>query len=165
MVSKGSPKQFDSAGEIQIWKGVCFWLFFQFVCYTQQINWIFFSVLFVALSHCDKQNFLLSHWATATNRIFVCRTESLRQTKFVYATKKLPKKTKICNKVHENVLNNAKKGTKVPKSAKKSPKVPKSWALLKLSAIFWQHIKILFVAVTQCDKQFFCLLQWFSATN
>ena len=89
--SKGTPKQFDSAAEIQIWKDVCFWLFFQFLCHMTQRNKIFFSVLFVALSHCDKQKFSLSHWITATNKKIVCRTESLRQTKFLYVAKILLK--------------------------------------------------------------------------
>ena len=65
---QGTPKQFDSGGEIQIWMVVCFGLFFQFLCHMPQRNWILFSILFVALSHCDKDLFCWSHWVTATNR-------------------------------------------------------------------------------------------------
>ena len=128
----------------------CCWFFFlQFLCYMQKINWILLSVLFVALSHCNILNFLL-HWATVTNCIFVCRTDSLRQTKIC-----------ICYKLPKNAFNNAKKGTKFPKSAKKEHKSAKKLTLLKK---IWQYIQILFLSMTQRTKHFFCLLQWFSAT-
>ena len=69
-------------------------------------------------------------------------------------------------KKKKNVLKKCKIGHKSPKKSwKKRWKVSKSWALLTLLAIFWQHIQILFIAVTQCDKQFVWLLQRFSATN
>ena len=71
---------------------VCFFL--QFLWHMPKRNWIFFSILFVALSHCDKDLFCLLHWVTATNRFFVCCTESLWQTKFVYVVKKRPKRAK-----------------------------------------------------------------------
>ena len=58
---KGTQKQFDSAGEIQIWKDVYPWFFFQFLCHRPQKNESFFLVLFVALSHCDKQKLSKSH--------------------------------------------------------------------------------------------------------
>ena len=52
---QGTPKQFDSAGEIQIWKDVCFWVFFQvFVLHATNKLDIFFSI--------------------------ICRTESLQET-------------------------------------------------------------------------------------
>ena len=38
-----------------------FGFFSQFLCYMQQRNWIIFSLFFVALSHCDTQNFGLWH--------------------------------------------------------------------------------------------------------
>ena len=75
-----TPKQFDSAGDIQFWRDVCFWLFFSIsllhatkkldyfftiVCCTESLQQTEF--LFVALSHCNKHNFCLSHWVTATN--------------------------------------------------------------------------------------------------
>ena len=47
-----------------------------------------FLILFVVVSHCDKELFLLLHWATATNRFFVCCSESLWQTKFCKGSKK-----------------------------------------------------------------------------
>ena len=59
--TQGTPKQFDSAGEIQIWKDVCFWLIFQFLCDMPQKNQIYFQYFFVALSHCDKHIFFSSH--------------------------------------------------------------------------------------------------------
>ena len=90
---KGTPKQFDSGCEIQIWKDV-FFLFFSSSLIplshaTKKMD--IFSILFVALSHCNKDLFCLSHWFTATNRFFICCTESLIQTKFVYVAKKVPK--------------------------------------------------------------------------
>ena len=59
---EGTIKQFDSAGEIQIWSYVCFWIFFlQFLCHMPLINKQMLSIFFVALSHCDKQKFCLLH--------------------------------------------------------------------------------------------------------
>ena len=53
-----------------------------------------------------------------------------------------------------------KKCMKGTKSAKKcGGKVPKISVFLALSGIFFKHIQILFVAVTQCNKQKICLLQ------
>ena len=61
-----------------------FGFFFQFLCHMQLINNFFLSILFVALSHCDKQKFCLlhwitniqkncsSHWVTGTNKICIC---------------------------------------------------------------------------------------------
>ena len=149
-------RRYHFAGEIIIWMCVCFWVFFSpisllhatkkldnfftIVCRTESLQETEFW--FLALSHSNKQNFCLSHWVTATNKITICY-------------QKVPKNNK-------NVL---KKWQKVPTSAKKRSNVPKNLALLTFWQLFWQHIKILFVTVTQCDKQFFCLLQWFSATN
>ena len=53
--------------------------------------------MFVALSHCDKLKFSLLDWITATNKKVVFHTESLRQTKFVYLAKKLPKVSTMFN--------------------------------------------------------------------
>ena len=93
-----------------------------------QRNWIFFSLLFFAPSRCDKDLFCLSHWVTATNRIFVCRT----------------------------------KAQKCKKKCKKQQKVQHFWPFWEYS---WQHIPILSVTVTQCNKQKSCLLQWLILTN
>ena len=71
-----------------------FWLFFQFLCHMPQRNFIYFWILLVALSHCDKDLFCLSQWVTATNRFFVCCNESQRHTKFVYVAKRCWKRTK-----------------------------------------------------------------------
>ena len=52
---KGTQKQFDSGGEIQIWKYLVFWLLFQFLCHMPK-KWIFsqycltFFTLFILLS-------------------------------------------------------------------------------------------------------------------
>ena len=89
---QGTPKQFGSGGEIQIWKDVSFWLFFPIPLSHATKKLDIFSVLFVAVSHCDKEIFCLVHWATATNRFFVGCTESLWQTKFVYVPGKNPKR-------------------------------------------------------------------------
>ena len=57
----GTPKQFDSAGEIQILMDVCFWLFSNFfVTCNKEI--VFFLILFFTLSHCNKQNLCLWQW-------------------------------------------------------------------------------------------------------
>ena len=120
---KGNTKQFVSAGDIQIWVDVCFLLFYpiSLLHATQKLD--IFSLLFVALSHCDKHNVGFWHQNTATNRIFVYCSESLWQPKLVYVTKKFQKTT-------ENVLKKCKKRQKkVPKSAKKRSKVRKIWAL------------------------------------
>ena len=122
----------------------------------------FFSVLFVAVSHCDKELFCLLHWATAANRFFVCCTESLWQTKFIYDPWK---NTKWAQKFYI------------------------FWYFFpfwELFATFWhfvcpflyfflkilqslafcvQYIPILFVAVTQWNKQKIYLSQWLSETN
>ena len=91
---KGTPKQFDSAGETQIWKDVCFWLFLsQFVCPMPLINRNFLSILFVALSHCDKQKFSLLHWITATiKKMFVALSHCDKQSLYM-----LPKFAKSVN--------------------------------------------------------------------
>ena len=117
----------------------------------------------VALSHCDKDLFCLSHWVTATNQFFVCCTKSLWQRKLVYVFKK--RCPKGPNMLHFLVL----------------------FALLgifcafyfgnlyaflyfvpifkNILAFFVQHILKLLVAVSQCDKQKIHLLQWLSVTN
>ena len=40
--------------------------------------------LLVALSHCNKRNFCLLDWVSATKAISVCRPESLKQTKILF---------------------------------------------------------------------------------
>ena len=137
-------------------------------------NLICFSILFVALSHCDKDLFCLSHWVTATNRFVVCCTESLRQTKLVYVSKKMPKSAKkklnFCYLLHFKALF-------VP-FRQFCAVFCILFAFLACFAFFsatnnnfvwrsdsvWQT-KNPFVAVTQCDKQNKSLSQWLSATN
>ena len=143
---KGTPKQFDNAGEIQILVDVCFFAFFPVALLQATSNWIIFSLLFVALSHCDKQNFGLRHWATATNRIFVCHTESLRQTKLVYVSKKIKKTTKKCPK---KCKVRHKSPKKKPKRGQKCQKDKHCWQFLQLFG----------------NKYNFCLSQWLRATN
>ena len=58
--------------------------------------------------------------------------------------------------------NKAEKSRKVPKRGRKCHRVENCWYFWHF---FWQNIQILFVAVNHCNKQFFCLSQWFSATN
>ena len=66
----GTPKQFDSAGEIQVWK-----------------NAFFGFLILIPLPHGKNKfnifflQFCLLKWVTATNQHFVCLTESLQQTK------------------------------------------------------------------------------------
>ena len=49
---EGTQKEFDDGSEIQFWLYVWFWHFFQCLCYV------------------SKQNICLSHWVTATNKVF-----------------------------------------------------------------------------------------------
>ena len=130
----------------------------QFLCYMQQRNWILFHSC-------------LLHWVTATNVFFVWGTEPLLQTEIVFvALSHCDKQNKYillknvlkCLKMSSKMQNKAYKSNKKPK---KSLKVPKSWAFLTLLAIFWQHIQILLVGLTQCDNFFVCSFQWFSATH
>ena len=137
----------------------------------QQRNLIIFSRLFVALSQCNKQNFGLWHWATATNRIFVCRSESLQQTKSVYVTKKSKKTT-------TNVLKKCKIRHKSPKKCQKEVNSGKKLSIVdtfgKVLATYTnfvcrsdsvrQTICLIFTKI-QCNKLNFCLSQWLSATN
>ena len=97
MCDKGTPKKFDSAGEIQIWKDVGFWLNFQFLCHMAQKNWIFFSILFVALSHCDKQKICLSHWITAINKKKLCVALSHCNKQNLYMLPKSCKQSQQCS--------------------------------------------------------------------
>ena len=117
-------------------------IFFNIVCRTESL-WQT-EVLFVALSHCDKQNFCLSHWVPATNKICIC-----------------------CQKVAKSV-NNAQLfgsfghfwGLFVPFMHFRGPYFSTLLIFFYFWATFWPYTQILFVAVTQCDKQFVCLLQW-----
>ena len=131
----------------------------------QQRNWIIFSLLFVTLSHCDKQNFCLWLGATATNRIFIGCSESLRQTKLVYFTKKFQKNQK-------NILKKCKIRHKYPKKYQKEVQSAKKLGIVDTFGNFLEtytnfvcrsdsvrHTIFLFVAVIQCNKQKFCLSQ------
>ena len=146
----------------------------QFLCHMPQRNWILFSILIVAMSHCNRDLFCLSHWVTATNRLFVCCFKSEWQTKFVNVSEKMPKRAKnaalfgtFCNVKHLLCLFGI-----------FSAFLDLFSKFLAYFGIFLQHIQILFVAVTQCDKHKilcvavaqcnktkFCLSQWLSATN
>ena len=104
-------------------------------------------VLFVTLSHCNKQFFYLLHLVTATNNFFVSRTESLQQTKYV-AKKK-------CKKIRKNTTKKCitcfKRHTKCEKQKGQSNK---NAAFLAVFGIFFLgNIQILFVTMTQCNKQ------------
>ena len=74
------------------WFHAPIWFFSRFLCHTPQRNWIFFFILFVALSHCNKDLFCVSHWVTATNRIFVSCIQNLYML-----PKRCPKGPKIQN--------------------------------------------------------------------
>ena len=172
---QGTPKQFGSSGEIQIWKDVSFWLFFQFLCHMPQRNWIFFQ-------------YCLSQWVTATKNCFVCRTEPLRQTDLLFVA------LSHCDKQSLFMFR---------KKTQKGPKMLIFFGtfchLLALFVTFWHLVcpfsyffsqnsthfgnlcaidinfvcrsdsvrqtKNPFVAVTQCNKQNKPLSQWLSATN
>ena len=159
---KGTPKQFGSGGEIQVWKDVSFWLFYQFLCHMPQRNWIFFQ-------------YCLSQWVTATKNCFVCRTEPLRQTDFLFVALGHCDKQSLCMFRGEN-LKRAQKcyifwyllpfvGTFCNFLAFFMPFFGFFLKILHTLAICVQYISILFVAVTQCDKQKILLSQWLSATN
>ena len=117
-------------------------------------------MLFVALSHCDKYLFCLSHWVTATSIVFVCCTGSLWQTKFLYVAKTMPKRAR----------NNKLFGTFCifwrflcllgTFCAFLLNKIRQLWHVL---AFFRANIIVLFVAVTQCNKQKICLARWLNA--
>ena len=146
---RGTSKQFDSGGKIQYWKDVYFYFFSQFLCHMPQRNWIFLSILVVALSDCGKDFFYLSHWVTATNGFLVCRTQSLLQTKLIYVSKKF----KIMPRI-QKIYNNKKKmprGTKALKSSRK-----KSTKKFRVFGPFWHILGNIYKL---------CLLQWLSATN
>ena len=117
---EGTPKQFDSSGEIQIENYVFFLAFWPIPLSHATKKLDIFSILSVALSHCDKDLFCLSHRVTATNGFFGCRTESLRQTKLVYVAPKMPKwlknVEKNTNKVHNKLSKNPQKVQKKSKN-------------------------------------------------
>ena len=118
----------------------------------------------------------LLHWVIATNGFFVCCTELLQQTKFVYPHKSMSKRAKNASLFALWALF----GTVLPffglsfacfgifltintdvvcrsDSVQQTKKCLSQW----LSATN----KKLFVAVTQGNKQNNCLSQWLSATN
>ena len=145
-----------------------------FVTCHKEIDF-FSSILFVALSRCDKDFFCLSHWVTATNGFFVCRTESLQQMDFLFVAlshcdkqnwsmlqKKCQNLLKRKKKIHK-YIKRAKKAQQVPKRGKKYlKKIKHHWPFL---AFLWEHLQILFVTVTKWNKQKIRLSQWLSATN
>ena len=130
--NKGTPKQFDSGGEIQIWKDVCFWLFFQFLWHMPQRNYIYFQ-------------YCLLHWVDVTKINFVCYTESLRQMIFLfvalshcdkqnwYMLQQMPKCVEKEEKNTIKRITSAKKVYKVPENGKK---VTKKASLLAFFGIF-----------------------------
>ena len=132
-----------------------------------QRNKISFSVSFVALSHCAKQKFSLLHWITATYK-------KNYLWHWVTATNKIC----ICCQKIAKIVNNAQLfGTFMALFDIFWDFCAFFFALLRtllgtslhfcllFFAIFWQHIQILFVSVTQCDKQKFCVSQWLCATK
>ena len=134
--------------------------FFSSVCRSESLRQRI--VLFVALSHCNKQ-------------IFVCCTESLWQTKFVYVLGKKPKKAL---KMLHFLLLFALFATFcyilafcVPFFVFFSKNSTHFGSLCVINTNFVccsdseRQTKNPFVAVTQCDKQNKSLSQWLSATN
>ena len=97
--TQSTQKQFDSSGEIQIAKD----FFFNSIVTCNKEIGCFFSILFVAMSHYEKDLFCLSHWITATDTFFCC-TESLQPTQLLYVLKKGQKMQKL---EHKKCTNNA----------------------------------------------------------
>ena len=133
----------------------------------------------ILLSHARKKldifSILVWHWCTVTKISFVCRTESLRQTKLVYVAQK---NALMCPKLKKNT----KMAQKLPKKHTKCKNYMQTWLKSEtflsvfgsLLATYTnlvcvsdsvQQIKKMFVAVTHCYKQNKSVLQWLSATN
>ena len=106
-----------------------------------------FSVLFVALSHCDKELFCLSHWATAKNR-FLLHWVTVTNKVCIWSGKKTTKKG-------QKMLLFSIFGTFCYCLAFFIPFFVFFFCLKILHTLAFcvQYILILFVAVTQCDKQ------------
>ena len=149
-----------------------------------------FGVFSISFVTCHKKieylfQYCLWRWVDMTKIWFVCRTESLRQTHFLFVALRhcdkqnmymLGKKCQIVPKIWKM---NTKKSQKMPKRHQKCYKLQKvkiSAAFLALFSIFpamfpnlvchcdsLQQTKNQFVAVTQCDKQNKSLSQWLSA--
>ena len=136
----------------------------------------FFSNSFVT---CHKEiwfflQYCLSQWVTATKNCFVCRTEPLRQTYFLFTALSHYDKQSLYM-----FRQNLKKGPKMLHFMYflrvlklfvtfwhfVSPFLYSFFLILRFLAFCVQNIPILFVAVTQCDKQEIHLSQWLSATN
>ena len=100
----------------------------------------------------------LSHATKKLDNLFntFCRTESLWQTKFVDVPKKMPKWQIMPHFVP-------------PFLAFCAPLFGIFFCIFFLFNTFWhlkkKHIPVLFVVVTQCDKQKIYFLQWLSVTN
>ena len=122
--------------------------FFSIVCRSESLRQRI--VLFNALSHCDKQIFCLLHWVTVTNKVCICSG---------FFLKKGPKMQLF-------LILFAIFGTFCYFLAFCRPIfVFFSLKILHTLAFCAQYIPILFVAVTQCDKQKIHLSQWLSVTN
>ena len=137
-------------------------------------------ILFVAVTQCDKQKVHWSQWPSLTNQTNLCHCDSVRQTilkkniQFLCGMSQRKKKRKFvyflkrCQKSKYAAFF----GTFCPfgtffKSLFGNFYV--FWYFLlnfsNILKLFVRHIQILFVAVTQCDKQKIHLLQWLSLTN
>ena len=148
----------------------CFFFFSSITLSHATKKFVIFPILFVALSHCNKDLFCLSHWFTATNRFFICCTESLIQTKFVYFAKKVPKQKQMLHFFPFLV-------SFVSFWHKLCLFVFKKMNFCHVLASFWQIIVIfcrsdsvqqtknVFVTGTQCNEQNKFLSQRFGATN
>ena len=122
-------------------------------------------------------NTSLSHWVTATNGFFVCRTDSLQLTILIYVAQKMPKCFKNKNKIQKMHTNspqkNSTKNAQNSKSTKKcnmfGPFGHLFWNIYNFSLTQWLHAtnkklvfrsdsvwqtKQIFIAVTQCDRQY-----------
>ena len=154
---KGTQSNLIAMVKFKFGRLFCF-VFFQFLCHMPLINRQILSILFVSLSHSDKQKFRLLHWIIATKereKLFVALSHC-DSTKFVYVGKKLPKSV---NNAHFFV----------------------TWTsfcyFLGLFCLIAHYRKIVFflnflVTYTNfvcCSNSVqqtkFCLLKWLSATN
>ena len=135
-----TPMQFDCGGKIQIWKNVCFgFFFFKSLVTCHEESGICFNIVccaeFVALNHCNKRIFLF----LALSHCIFCICLIFSALFGIFCT--------FCGFLEFSL---ALKKTIVCFDALKES---------------WQCIHVLFVTVTQCNQQKFCLLQWLSVTN
>ena len=117
-----------------------------FVTWHKEIGYFF---CIVCRTESLQPKFVLSHWVTATKRFFVCCTESLLQTKLVYALKKM---LKSLNMLHLFGTFCSFWHFFVP-----------FWQFLCLFCTFF--LILLTFKYFWCNLYNFCLLQWLSATN